>query len=133
MSDQRIRRNAQIVGSKLFLRPLAFAAKRRRSIDRSEQKILRDRQLAHQRVVLIDDGEAELPRLQRIGGDEGLAHDHHPALVGDDRAAGNAEERALARAVLAEHGVDLARPAFEIDPVERLHARIALRDAEKFE
>ena len=31
------------------------------------------------------------------------------AFVGGDGAAGNAEQRALAGAVLAEHGVDFAR------------------------
>ena len=32
------------------------------------------------------------------------------AFIGGDRAAGNAEQRALAGAVLAEHGMNLARP-----------------------
>ena len=133
MSDQGIWRNTEIVGSKLLCGPLPLSTDSRGAIHGPEEEVLRHGQLAHQRVVLIDDGQAELARLQRIGGDKRLAHDRHPAFVREDRTAGDAEERALARAVLAHDGVNFAGPAFEVDPVERLYAGIALRDAGQFE
>ena len=39
----------------------------------------------------------------------------------------------FAGTVLAEDGVDFARPAFEADAVQRLDAGIALRDVDDFE
>src|SRR4029450_6384201 len=46
-----------------------------------------------------------------------------PVGAGDD-----ADERALARAVLAHEGVDLARPELERDVPQRAHAREGLGD-----
>ena len=133
MPDERVRRDAERVRSKQPRRPFVLAADGLRAVGDPEDEVLGDGELAHQRVVLIDDGEAELARLQRVGGRERPAHDRHAAFIGGDGAAGNAEKGTFAGAVLAEDGVNLSRPAFEIDPIERLHAGIALRNAGQFE
>ena len=60
------------------------------------------------------------------------AHPFHRAGV-NPRRAGDARqdvhERALARAVLAQHGVDLARKDFEVHPFEERHPRKRLGDS----
>ena len=48
------------------------------------------------------------------------------ALVGLDDAGDDLDQRRLAGAVLAEHGVDRALAAGEIDVLQRPHAAIAL-------
>ena len=78
---------------------------------------------------MIDDGQAESARLQRVGAGEWIAHDGDAAFVGGNRAGGDAEKRALARAILAQDGVNFPWPARQIDAIEGLHARIALGDA----
>ena len=58
-----------------------------------------------------------------------LAVELELALVGAVEAGEDVRERALAGAVLAEQGVDLADERLEVDAVVREHAREALRDA----
>ena len=50
-------------------------------------------------------------------------------LVGSVHAGERLDERRLARAVLAEHAVDLAGPNVQVDAAQRLHAGEALRDS----
>ena len=82
MPDEGIGRDAETVGSKQPRRPFTLAAQALWAVDDSEKEVVGDGELAHQQVVLIDNGEAELARLQRVGGRERLAHDRHAALVG---------------------------------------------------
>jgi hypothetical protein len=53
------------------------------------------------------------------------------AGIGLDHAVDDLHQRGLARAVLAEHRVDLARGELETDAVEREHGGVALDDAGK--
>ncbi len=122
--DECIGRDVELVGG---------GPRRDGTVGDAEQEVLSHRQLADQRIVLIDSGEPEPAREERIGARQRLAHDPDLALIGGRRAAGDAKQRALAGAVLAEHGVDLARPAFEADAIERLDAGIALRNAGELE
>ena len=64
---------------------------------------------------------------------DGLAGERDRALVGRDLAAGDAHQRRLAGAVLAEQRVHLARPQLERDVLERDDAREALPDAGQLE
>ena len=129
MSDQRIRGDAEAVWRQLLRRPLPLSGEAFWTVHGAEKEVLSNGEFAHQRVVLIDDGQAQPARLQRIGGGKRVAHDRDAAFVGGDRAGGDAEKRALARAVLAKNGVNFPRPAYEVDAVEGLHAGIALGDA----
>ena len=53
----------------------------------------------------------------------------HAAGIGLDHAGDDLDQRRLAGAVLAEHRMDLAALAGEVDALERAHAAIALGDA----
>src|SRR5262249_37326127 len=53
----------------------------------------------------------------------------HVAGIRLDHAGDDLDQRRLARTVLAQHGVDLAALAGEVDALERPNACIALRDA----
>ena len=102
----------------------AEAPRRRRDRD-----IVRDREVGHQRQFLEDADDAG-----RVGGgwrgeadiDSGKAH---AAGIGLDHAGDDLDQRRLAGAVLAQHRVDLAALAGEIDALEGAHAAIALGDA----
>ena len=133
MPDQRIRRDAKIVGRKLLCSPLPFARQRLWPVAGAEQKIFSDRELAHQRVVLINNGQTKRPRQQRVGAGERFAHDRDAAFIGGDGASGNPEQRTLARAIFSKDCVNFAGAAFEIDAVKRLHAGIALGYARQLE
>ena len=133
LANQRIRRDAKVVGRELLCRPLPLSRQRLWPVAGAQQQVLGDRQLAHQRVVLINHGQAELTRQQRVGAGERLAHDGDAAFIGSDGAGGNPEQRALAGTVFSKHRMDFAGAAFEIDAVERLHAGIALGYARQLE
>ena len=129
MPDKRVGGDAEAIWRKLLRRPLPLSSEAFRTVHSAEKKVLGDGELAHQRVVLINDGQAKSARLQRVGADERIAHDRDAAFVGGNRAGGDAKKRALARAILAEDGVNFPRPALEVDAVEGLHAGIALGNA----
>ena len=53
----------------------------------------------------------------------------HAAGIGLDHAGDDLDQRRLAGAVLAQHGVDLAALAGEVDALQGAHTAIALGDA----
>ena len=74
-------------------------------------------------------------RLAALGSGEAhrLAGQADLAVVGLDHARDDLDQRRLAGAVLAQHGVDRAGAAGEVDLLERPHAAIALGDAAELE
>ena len=82
-----------------------------------------------QREVLVDHAEAGGDRVARRAERHGLAVDADLARVGLVEPGQDVHERALAGAVLAEQGVDLARPQVEVDVVVGDDAGEALDDA----
>ncbi len=85
-------------------------------------------------------GERDVLRdAERFEQREMLEHHRHARLavpldrarVGLHHAVDDLHQRGLARAVLAEHRVDLARGDVETDAVEREHGGVALDDAGK--
>ena len=88
----------------------------------AEHQVLRDRQVGQQVHLLIDGTDTQLLGLQgRTGVDRGAVQDDRapvPAI-----GAGQAlDQRGLARAVLAQQGVDLARRDVQVDIVQRARA-----------
>ena len=75
----------------------------------AEHDVGLDRQVGRQRQLLIDHGHAARQGLARAARRVGLARERHRARVGPIRAAEDLHQRALARAVLADQGADLAR------------------------
>ena len=94
----------------------------------AQQHVLGHGQLGHVLQLLVDDGHA--------GGDGVagrcevalLAVDDEPPAVGLVLAAEDLQQRALARAVLAQQAHDLARAGLEAHPVQRLDAGEELAD-----
>jgi hypothetical protein len=73
------------------------------------------------------------PRLRRAGDLHRLAVPAHLALVGLHRAVDDLHQRALAGAVLAQHGVDLAGLHAQVHAVVGAHGRVLLADAGELE
>ena len=94
----------------------------------ADEHVLGDGQVREEARLLVDDGDAEGAG---VGGavDLGrLAVERDRAAVGLVDAGQDLDQRALAGAVLADQGVDLARDEVERDVVERLGRREALGD-----
>ena len=95
----------------------------------ADEHVLGDRHVGGEGEFLVDGDDAgALGVVGRREGDR-LAEELDLARVGAVRAGQDLEQRRLAGAVLAEQGVDLGRPDFEMDVLERLHAGEALADA----
>ena len=93
---------------------------------RRELKIFQHGQVGRQRRVLIDDGNAVLAHLPRIGRVHMLAVVIDGAGIGTQHAGGNADQRRFAGAVLADDGMNLAGHDNDINTFERLHRAEAL-------
>ena len=99
----------------------------RRSV--ADEDVLGDRQVREEARLLVDDRDTERPG---VGGPvdlRRLAIQKDRPAVGLVDAGQDLDQRALAGAVLADQGVDLAGQEGERDVVERLGRREALRDA----
>ncbi|WP_305807093.1 hypothetical protein, partial [Stenotrophomonas sp. YIM B06876] len=79
--------------------------------------------------MLEHHGDAQLPRLLRVAHLHRPAVEVHGALVGLDGAVDDLHQRGLAGAVLAQHGVDLARLHGQRDAAVGHHGGVALGDA----
>ncbi len=84
-----------------------------------------DREVRGEVHLLVDHGDAPPAGVEGPRRPVGPAVELHRARVGLVGAAQDLEERALARAVLADQGVDLARRDLERD---RLSACVAPKD-----
>src|SRR5882724_2174529 len=91
--------------------------------------IVGHRQVGQQRQFLEDADDALARRLgRRCEAHRALLEEHFAGARLDD-AGNDLDQRRLAGAVLAEHGMDAAGSAGEFDVVERGDAAIALADA----
>ncbi len=95
----------------------------------AEHEVLGDRKVRHERELLEDRHDPGVDRPGRVTVRRGLAVPGDRAGVRLLHAAQHLDHRALARAVLAKQGVDLARLACEIGVVERDHAAESLGDS----
>src|SRR5207247_7484508 len=84
-----------------------------------EQDVLRYGQVRAEGELLVDEGDAAPPRLERGGRSVRSAVDVHRAATGTHSAGDDVRERALAGAVFPDQGVHLTRAEREIDPVQR--------------
>ena len=96
---------------------------------RSDRDIVRDREVGHQRQLLEDAHDAG-----RVGGGwrgeaDIVSGKAHAAGIGLDHAGDDLDQRRLAGTVLAQHRMDLAALAGEVDALEGAYAAIALGDA----
>ncbi len=94
----------------------------------AEDDVLGHGEDGDQHEVLVDHPDAAGDRVGRARDADHLAVDEHFPLVGLDQPVEDVHERALAGAVLAEEGMDLAGPDIEVDVVVGEHARELLRD-----
>jgi hypothetical protein len=96
---------------------------------RDDRDVVRDREVGHQRQLLEDADHAG-----RVGGGGRGETDifpgkAHAAGIGLDHAGDDLDQRRLAGTVLAQHGVNLAAFAGEVDAFEGAHASIPLGNA----
>ena len=86
----------------------------------AQEQVLRHRETRHQGELLGDDGDAVILGLAQAGEPDLVALEHDLAAVGARRVdpGQDLDERALARAVLAAQGEDLAAFQVEGDPVQ---------------
>ena len=95
----------------------------------SDEDVLGDRHVRGERELLIDrDDAGALGVVGRREGDR-LAEQLDLPRIGAVRARQDLEQGRLAGPVLAEERMDLGGPHFEMDVLERAHAREALADA----
>ena len=93
-----------------------------------QRNVLDDSQRLEQREVLKHHADPERTRLCRVGDLDALAVPEDLALVGLHGAINDLHQGALARTVLAQNGVDLARGDRQIDAGVRHDRRVALGD-----
>ena len=98
-----------------------------------DEDVVRDREVGNERELLKDADDTLPHGLRRRGEADLLAGEPHGAGVGPDDAGRDLDERALARAVLAQHRVDGMAAAREVDVLQRVHAAIVLGDPVHFE
>jgi len=130
LPDRRARVQAQAdvvhqLGRALHERLLAHYGRRLRP---AEVDVFGDGHRCDEPEVLVHHAD---PRLDRLGGRADVALDavhQDRASVGSVEAGEHVRQRRLARAVLAQQGVDLPPPQVEVDAFERRHAVEALRD-----
>ena len=99
----------------------------------TEEQIFGNREMLHQRKILIDDAHAQGPRGLRITKLDRSAVDADFAGVGPVEPGHDLDQRALARAVGAEQGMHFATPHVEVYIVERHDAWECLAQAAQFE
>ena len=93
-----------------------------------DEHVLGDGQVREEARLLVDDGDPERAGLRRTVDRDRLPVEEDRPAVGLMDAGEDLDQRALARAVLADEGVDLARDEVERDVVERLGRRESLGD-----
>ena len=83
--------------------------------------------------MLEHHADAQFARVRRIGDGDLLPLPHHFAGIGLDHAVDHLHQRAFARAVLAEHSVNLTRHDGKIDVVVGDDRGVDLGDAGELE
>src|SRR5579864_3671105 len=92
----------------------------------ANKQIARNRQVGHQRVVLVDGFDAELHRRLRRADAHRLTLKQDLAFIRPVNARQDLDECRLAGAVVAEQADDLAAPEFQTDAFQRVYARVPL-------
>ncbi len=111
-------------------RPLVLVAHGRAAVfGGAEPHVLGDREIGEQCRLLEDDGKPGFPNHVGVSPVHRLTVDLDRAAVGADRAGRHADQRRLARAVLADEPVDLAPANRQADVGESLNAGVVLVDA----
>ena len=93
-----------------------------------ERDVVDDAQCLEQREMLEHHADAELARARRIGDDDRPPFPADRSGIGMRDAVDDLHQRRLAGAVLAEHGVDLARHDGQADAIVGLNSWIPLAD-----
>jgi hypothetical protein len=95
----------------------------------SETEVLDRRQGGHQTEILVDDPDAlSVVLVERPEVDVAPTKAHTGAMIGLDVPGEQLDQRGLARAVLADERVNLARANLQMGMVERDLPRICLRE-----
>ena len=94
----------------------------------AEDDVLGDGQDRDEHEVLVDHADPAIDRVVRAEDLHGLAVDEDRPLVGHRQPIEDVHQRRLARPVLTEEGVDLARAQVEIDRVVGQDPGISLGD-----
>ncbi|MCY4665027.1 MAG: hypothetical protein OXC00_10205 [Acidimicrobiaceae bacterium] len=111
-------------------RPLVLLAYGRATVfGGAEPHVLSDREIGEQGRLLEDDGKSGFPDQIGVRPVHRSTVDLDRAAVGANRAGRHADQRRLARAVLADEPVDLASPNRQADVGESLNAGVVLVDA----
>src|SRR5215831_6820342 len=99
----------------------------------AEKQTFGNREMLHQRKILIDDAHAQRPRGLRVAKLDWSAVDADFAGIGLIEPGHDLDQRALACPVGAEQGVHFATPHVEIHIVKRQDARECLAQSAQFE
>ena len=81
--------------------------------------VFRNAEIRDQREVLVDDADAGSHRISRAREVDWTAQESDLACVGRIKTGNELDQRAFARAIRAEQGMDFAGSDVEIDSVER--------------
>ena len=99
----------------------------------AEEDVLRDRPLRQEVELLVDDADAGSLGILRVAEAHFLAGHANRSGLGDVRSGEDLHQRRLARAVLAQHRVDLSGAQVEVDLAEHRDAEERLADAAHLE
>ena len=94
----------------------------------SHEDVLGHREVGEERELLVDERDPPRPRVPGRGRRVGPASQLHGAAVRAQEAGQAGEQRALARSVLSDERVHLARPDLQAGPVQGHRGAEALRD-----
>jgi hypothetical protein len=98
----------------------------------AKEEVFGDGELGEKRRILVNDGKPHLLHMARGGVfHEGVAEADFGAGIGRDDAAGDLDQRALARAVFAEKRMHLAGAKLKVDAAKRADAGIGFGDVTK--
>ena len=129
---QRVHRAFRVERKSVSLRYLAHARRQVRDGPRGvlrERDVFGDGQRLEQREMLEHHRDAEASRPRRIRDDDGLAVPADGPRVGTHDAVDDLHQRRFPRAVLAQHGVNLAWRDGEVDRIVGDDRGIGLGDA----
>src|ERR1700722_9592371 len=118
-----------------FEHPIEFGQKfaRREARVEAERDVFEHRHRLEQREVLEHHADAKAASCTRIGDPGGRPVEDDLALVGREDAVDHLDQGRFSRAVLAEQGVNLARPHAQVDVVIRADTRKGLADADELQ
>ena len=99
----------------------------------AEGDVFGDGEIGKERGLLVDDGDAEVVRLDRVVALDRGSLDAERAGIVRDGAGDDLDERGFPRAILAHKGVDFAGLKIKGNVLQRAHTRVGFRNADGFE